>query len=125
MKPHCGASRRRRFLRTITVGIVFLLIIGFVCRILPTGSAKVEVEFSHFQSVNGTDFAVFQVSNTGNKPVTCYGYGWQLPFYWIATAKGTNWAQETNWSFEYSPGFDHSQTRSIILPPGAKMPVPV
>src|SRR2546421_2625166 len=124
MKPHCSDSRDRRNGRAIIVGIGFLLIIGLVWRLLLTHSIlKVEVVFSHFENENGHDLAVVQVSNNGTQPVTCYGYGWQHPFYWIATAKGTNWANETNWSFDYTPGADRSKTRSIILPAGAKMPV--
>src|SRR5947207_12388319 len=120
MKEYLADSRRKCFVRSITVGIVLILVVSFVWRIMPTGNAKVEVVFSHFERVNGIDLAVVQVSNSGNEPVVFYGYGWQAPFYWIATAKGTNWAKETNWSFDYSPGFDHSKTRPISLPPGAK-----
>jgi len=102
----------------ITFGIGVLLIVVFVWRLLATGeNPKVEVLFSHFETINGFDFAVFQVSNTGKRPVTCYGYGWKQPFYWIATPKGA-----TNWSFDYTTGFDHSKTRPITLPPGVKMP---
>ena len=117
MKSHHRNSRRRRIVQTLTVVIAFVLTIGVVWRVLPRDGPKVAVVFSHFENIGGYDFAVVQVSNTGNQPVTFYGYGWPNPFYWIATEKGTNW------SWDYTPGFDYSKVRPIKLLPGAKMPV--
>ncbi len=107
----------RRTRSGILVGISFLLLALLIRQLLPAPPSGIRLAFSHFETTNGVECAVFQLSNAGNSAVTCYGYGWQKPFYLMATWSGTNWL------WDHMPGFDQDLIRPIRLPSRSKMTV--
>jgi hypothetical protein len=119
VKPNFSNSQSKRIRQMIAVMAVLFLIISFIYwGFWPArGNADVKVVFSHFENVPGGQIAVFEVSNRGKMPVTMYGYG-HWPFSLIA------WYNGTNWDLDSSPSFDFSQSKPIVVPPGAKLPMP-
>jgi len=106
--------------RSFIAGCI-ILCISLPCWLLlwrrPLRKAQIAISFSHFETHSNSTYAVIKVANVGTATAACYGYGREMPFYYIVTASGTNW------SWDYSPGFDEDQARPIELPPGDSMSV--
>ena len=119
VKPNFNNSQGKRIRQMIGVIVFLFLVISFIYWGFwpPRGNDDVKVAFSHFENVPGGQVAVFEVSNTGKTPVTMYGRG-NWPFWLVA------WYNGTNWGLDSSPGFDFSQSKPIVLPPGGKLPMP-
>jgi hypothetical protein len=115
-----GNRQRRRAARLAAIGIILSLIIALSSFILwpVRNSARVEVNFSHFENVPGGRVAVFQVSNTGRRPVTVYGPRGTWPDWLILRYDGTNWDSS------YTPSGDFGFSKPIVLPPSAKIAMP-
>jgi hypothetical protein len=113
-------SQGKRLRRFIVISLFLSLGIGFVVWRFRSvnGSAELKVVFSHFENVSGGKVAVFQVSNTGKRPVTMFGPGAYWPLWSIA------WYNGTNWNYDYSPSMPFSETAPIVLAPGAKAAMP-
>ena len=118
--PGVDSSRdkHRRRLIIITATVAFAVAL-FSWAFWPrSGSANVNVEFSHFENVPGGQVAVFQVSNTGRIPVTMYGARSVWPMWVIASLNGTNRVSES------SPEIEFRLASPIVLQPGANVPMP-
>ena len=108
---------RKRLLIGVCIIACFVFAGWFVVRERQTPKSLLVISFSHFETHGNTDYAVILVTNVGNRTASFRGYGQEWPFYYIATASGTNW------SWDYTPGFDRDQARPVRLPQGASMPV--
>jgi len=108
---------RKRLIVSVSIIIALVLTGWLVLGTRQAQRSKLAVTFSHFETHHDVEYAVIKVTNVSARSASCYGYGWELPFYYVVSVSGTNW------SWDYSPGFEWDKARPVKLQPGASMAV--
>lgn len=105
-------TARRWILVLLTVGVV----VAWLFSTRESGTPKLAIVFSHYETNHGTVFGVVHITNSGTcaAAYSSSSFGFDSPLYSVMTLSPTGWANGT-------PGFCGTEIHPSILPPGAHM----